>query len=89
LSAPPRFTEGFPADPELDALVAAFSRGDFARVRRQAPPLIRAAASDEVREAARELLRRTEPDPLSFVFFALAAGLLAFLAVYWWRRAGP
>jgi hypothetical protein len=85
---PPTFAKDFPKDAALDALVAAFDRGDFARVRREAPRLALASPSDEVRAAAEELARRTRPDRLSIVFFALTAALLVFLSGYWWWRAG-
>ncbi len=84
----PAFAAAFPRDPELDPLVAAFARGDFARVRRDARRLIASTVSPGVRAAAVELLARTGPDPLSSVFFALTAALLVFLSVYWWWRAG-
>jgi hypothetical protein len=85
----PRFAEGFPRDPDLDALVQSFARGDFGSVRREAARVIEGGTSPEVRAAASELLSRTEPDPLSRVFFLLTAGLLAFLSVYWWWHAHP
>ncbi len=85
---PPAFAKDYPNDPALDALVAAFDRGDFGRVRREAPRLARAAPSDAVRLAAEELALRTRPDRLSIVFFGLTALLLVFLASYWWWRAG-
>lgn len=43
-------------------------------------------ASLEVRAAARELLRRMDPDPLVKVLVALAAGLLALVAGYYWTH---
>jgi hypothetical protein len=83
----PSFAEGFPSDPALAALLAAFARGDFGRVRRDAPALIANASSPDVRAAAEELLLRTRPDPLTQVFFLLTGALLVFLSVYWWWRA--
>ena len=80
----PAFAKDYPSDQALDALVLAFGRGDFARVRCDAPELMRTSADLEVRDAARELLVRTTPDPLAIVFFALAAALLVFLSGYWW-----
>ncbi len=85
--ARPSFAATYPEDAALDPLVAAFERGDFGRVRREAPRLI-ASGPDDVRAAAADLLQRTRPDPLARVFFALALGLLVFLAVYWWWKAG-
>jgi len=77
-------------DSALEALVAAFERGDYARVRREAPSLAASASSPDVRAAATALLGQTRPDPISSVFFALAAALLVFLSAYWlWRGGGP
>jgi hypothetical protein len=84
----PSFAEHFPRDPALDALVQAFARGDFRRVRKEGPHLARNGASTEVRAAALTLVERTRPDPLASVFFGLAALLLAFLSAYWRWRAG-
>ncbi len=84
----PPFALAFPRDPVLDALVDAFARGDFGRVRADAPGVIAAAASPEVRAAAEELVARTRPDPLAKWFFALAAALLVFLSAYWEWKAG-
>jgi hypothetical protein len=82
----PAFARGFPADPALDALVAAFEAGDYARVRREAPALARATESDEVRAAARELERRLRPDPIAAYLLAAAAALLVFLAGWYWTH---
>ena len=80
-------------DPALDAtiepLVASFERGNFARVRRDAQRLLADPATpDAIRGAAKVLLDRTRPDPLSYVFFGLTALLLVVLSAYWWWRAG-
>jgi len=91
VSAPPAsppFAAAFPREPALDALVAAFARGDFGRVRRDAPGLIAGASAPEVRAAATELLARTRPDPAAAALFAMAAALLVGLSAYWWVRAG-
>jgi len=84
----PPFAVAYPEDAALDRLVAAFARGDFGRVRQEAPRVIAEAASAEVRAAAADVLARTKPDPLSKVFFALTALLLLFLSAYWWWKAG-
>ncbi len=85
----PAFAKEYPEDPVLERLLEAFDRGDFGRVRRDAPKLVAGAASQEVRAAASDLLARTNPDPLSVVFFGLAALLLVFLSGFWWWRGGP
>lgn len=83
---PPSFLAGFPKHPELDALVAAFVRGDYARVRAEAPRLADRAESDEVRAAARELARRIEPDPVSKALLLLAIALLVALAGWYFSH---
>jgi hypothetical protein len=82
----PPFARSFPRDPVLDALVDAFERGDYARVRREAPKLASEADRDDVRDAARELARRIDPDPLAVYLLAGAAALLAFLAAWYWAH---
>lgn len=81
--AVPTFARGFPASPELDALVDAFSRGDYAHVRSEAPRLAQQTEDDAVRTAARTLVERTRPDPLAVTLLWLAAGLLALMSAYW------
>jgi hypothetical protein len=68
---------------ELDALVDAFERGDYRRVRADATGLERSTADDAVKRAARTLVERTEPDPLASVLLGLAAVLLAVVAGWW------
>ena len=82
----PAFALDFPADPALQALVAAFERGDYARVRREAPALVRSTDSAAVRKAARTLLQRIEPDPIAVYLLAGAALLLSFLAFWYWTH---
>jgi hypothetical protein len=82
----PAFARAFPRDPALDALVAAFSTGDYARVRREAPALAKITEHDDVRAAARELARRLDPDPLAVYLLGGAAVLLAFLAAWYWSH---
>jgi hypothetical protein len=80
----PAFARGWPHDEALDALVAAFDAGDYARVRREAPDLARRTGDDAVRRAALELRRRLDPDPIAVYMLLAAAGLLAFLAGWYW-----
>jgi hypothetical protein len=82
----PAFALDFPEDPALQALVAAFEQGDYARVRREAPALIKQTESVAVRKAARELVKRLDPDPLAVYLLAGAALLLAFLAFWYWTH---
>jgi hypothetical protein len=80
----PAFARAWPRDEALDALVAAFEAGDYARVRREAPELARSTEDDAVRRAARELRRRLDPDPVAVYMLMAAAGLLVFLAGWYW-----
>ena len=80
----PAFARAFPQDAELDALVAAFEAGDYARVRREAPALAQRTEDDAVRRAARELRRRLDPDPAAVYMLLAAATLLVFLAGWYW-----
>lgn len=75
----PAFLLRFPADPELERLIAAFESGNYRRVREEAPRLLANSARADVRAAAEELLRRIEPDPLMKVL--LAAAIALFFAV--------
>ena len=84
----PAFAKDFPRTPELDALVAAFEQGNYARVREEAPRLAKTTDDDAVRRAALTLRERLEADPLSKVLFILTALLLAYLSVYWMMHDG-
>jgi hypothetical protein len=76
----PRFLLGFPQHPELQRLAAAFEAGNYALVRGEAEALAERAESPAVRDAALELRRRIEPDPLAKYLLALTGALLLFLA---------
>jgi hypothetical protein len=78
----PSFARVFPRSPELDALVDAFARGDYAAVRAGAPNLERSSADPATREAARMLVERTRPEPLAVTLLAIAAVLLVVLALW-------
>jgi hypothetical protein len=78
----PRFLLNFPDHPQLNQLIAAYERGDYASVRRDAPELAQKSQDPEVREAAVELRRRIEPDPLARYMLLAAITLLVFL-LYW------
>jgi len=85
----PSFARDFPRDPALDALVEAFVQGDYARVRADAAKLAESAHDDEVGRAARELVRRTQADPLTVWLLILASALLVALSVYWIAEGKP
>ncbi|WP_437675292.1 hypothetical protein [Sorangium sp. So ce131] len=75
-----------PRDPELERLLQAFERGDYALVRADAGRLAKEAEQAELRRAARELLRRIEPDPLAVKLLLAAMALLVFLALWYWSH---
>ncbi len=79
----PSFARGFPRTPPLDALVDAFERGDYARVRAEAPALAARDEDEAVRAAARTLVERTRPDPLVVRLLLVAGALLVVLAGWW------
>ncbi len=85
----PRFAKDFPHTPELDALVEAFSRGDYATVRAGAPKLAASTSDEAVKRAAELLRKRIEPDPMSKTLFLIAAALLVFLTAWWVAHDGP
>jgi hypothetical protein len=78
----PAFLLEYPHDPELEDLIAAYERGDFAKIRDEAPALARRTGDEAVRNAALELRQRTEPDRLLVFFLLLSIGLLLFLVVW-------
>jgi hypothetical protein len=78
------FAKGFPDDPDLGRLVAAFESGDYRTVRDEAPKLAERTENPKVREAALDLRRRIEPDPIQRYLLALTFALLAFLTAWFY-----
>jgi hypothetical protein len=78
----PVFLLDFPEDPELERMIAAFEAGNYAEVRRLSVGVIEGAKDQDVRNAALELRRRIEPDPLSTYIVVISAALLLFLLVW-------
>jgi hypothetical protein len=78
----PVFLLDFPADPELEGLIAAFEAGNYAEVRRLSSGVAERAKDPDVRAAALELRRRIDPDPLSTYIVLISAVLLLFLLVW-------
>jgi hypothetical protein len=89
MTSRPSFANDFPRTPEVDTLVDDFARGDYARVRAQAPRLEGSTADPEVKRAARTLVQRTEPDPLALALLGLSALLLVTLAGFWIANGKP
>lgn len=78
----PRFLLAFPEHPDLARLSAAFEAGNYAAVRAEAEELAERTEDPAVRDAALELRRRIEPDPLAKYLLALTGALLLFLAYF-------
>lgn len=78
----PRFLLKFPQHPDLQRLATAFEAGNYALVREEAQTLAERTDNPAVRDAALELRRRIEPDPLAKYLLALTAALLLSLAYF-------
>lgn len=89
VGAKPSFARDFPEDAALDALVAAFANGNYARVRAEAPKLAASTEDDDVRRAARMLRARVEADPLAKLLVGLTLLLLVGLSVWWVTHDDP
>lgn len=85
----PAFARDFPREPRLDALVAAFEAGDFARVRSDAPALAADANDPAVKRAAELLRARIEPDPLARALLVITGALLIALSAWWIAHDAP
>jgi hypothetical protein len=75
------FLDGFPRDPDLDALVEAFVSGNYGLVRSEAPRVAERTLDPRVKAAALELRQRIEPDPLARYILLASMALLLVLAV--------
>lgn len=84
----PTFVLAFPSDPELDRLVKAFELGNYAFVREHGPALIEKSETPAVRDAARELVRRIEPDPLVKILLGISVSLLLLLTLWAYKTHG-
>jgi len=84
----PAFLLGFPEDPELEPLIAAFEAGNYAYVRERAPRLSETSEHPEVKAAALELLRRIEPDPLVKFLLGIAIALFVVVVAYVYHAHG-
>mgnify|MGYP001468025057 CR=1 FL=1 len=76
----PFFARAYPHTPELEPLIVAFDRGNYAKVRAEARTLADKTPDAAVKAAAEDLLRRTRPDPLSAALVLIGLGLLVYLA---------
>jgi hypothetical protein len=82
----PRFVLDFPSDPDLDALVAAFERGNFRAVNAGAASLREKTDDATIRAACDELLLRIRPDPLVKALLGISVFLFAALVAWSYFR---
>jgi hypothetical protein len=85
----PLFAQGWPANPELDRLLDAFERGNYAYVRREAPKVAASASDPDVKGAALDLRKRIDPAPLAGILIFVAVGLLVVLAGHYLGKHNP
>ena len=86
----PPFALRYPRDETLDALLVTFERGDYATVRAGAQKLIANSTKPSVRQAAEDLLRRLDPDPLALYLLGVSTLLLVFFSIwYFTHRLSP
>lgn len=85
----PRFLLDFPHDPQLELLIRAFEAGNYAYVRQNAERVATEATSEAVRDAARELRRRIDPDPLAKYLLLISILLLVFLVLWAYLAQDP
>jgi hypothetical protein len=78
----PAFLLDFPEDHALEPLIQAFEAGNYAYVRARAQVVANEATDPAVRDAALELRRRIDPDPLAKYLLAISIGLLFFLVLW-------
>jgi hypothetical protein len=85
----PSFAESFPRHPDLDALLDAFVRGDYARVRLRAAHLIQSSKDPAVVRAAALVVERTSADPVAKLLLVIGALVIAVVGGWWIARGGP
>jgi len=68
-------------------LEAAFARGDYSRVTKEAAALAGHTKDDAIRARAKKLARSVAPDPIAKVLFVIAAVLLAAMTAYFEMRS--
>lgn len=77
-----RFLDRFPEQEGLSRAVTAFENGNYAETRRLCEQLLEHEEDEDVRDAARELLRRMEPDRLIVAFLWASFALLALITLW-------
>lgn len=82
------FTRSFPDDSALKQLVVAFEQGRYDVTRKLAQDIIERSPDRRVRQSAKEVLRRLQPDPLAAKVFVLVGLLLVVLSVWAYTNHG-
>lgn len=85
----PLFARDWPASPDLDRLLDAFERGNYAYVRAEAPRVAERASDPAVKAAALDLRKRIDPAPLAGILIFVAIGLLVVLAGHYLGKHNP
>jgi hypothetical protein len=80
------FAARYPRDERLEAILDAFDVGNFALVRKEALRLEQETDDEDVRDAARDLRRRIEPEPTAIYLWALGVALLIILFAYYLQQ---
>lgn len=79
----PPFAVDYPSHDGLDQLLVAFDAGNYAFVREQAPRLVQADVDENVRNAAKDLRRRIDPEPTAAYLWALGVALVLLLYLFY------
>ena len=77
-----RFLDSFPEHAGLSRAVAAFEDGNYAETRRRCEELLDHEEDEDVRDAARELLHRMNPDRLIVGILWASFALLALVTLW-------
>lgn len=83
-----RFLDDLPSDPQIEPIIEAFEAGNYARVHELATELLARSEDEDVRRAARELERRTEPDPLGRALLLMSIGLFILVVIWTYSSHG-
>ena len=78
---------GVDDETKIAELEAAFARGDYARVSKEAGPLAASTKDSNVRARATKLTAKIAPDPIAKVLFIIAAVLLLAMSAYFEFRS--
>jgi hypothetical protein len=82
----PLFAQRYPRDEALDALLVTFERGNYFAVREGVQKLLASNPKPAVRQAAEDLLRRLDPDPLALYLLGIATLLLVFFTIWYFTH---